>query len=202
MKKLLSSLRRALVAPVLLGGILALPAFAVMAPAQASVFFDFVCAAPTPDCNGDSQFSGTFEFSEFAANSAWFYGRPEWWLSFTFTIGSTGVTVTRENLNLIEPTDVYFLMSDDRNSIRAIGAFIPGIDPFPVTFGARGGYVDIVTDCKIGDEECPATWHNTNVGTVFGEWVRRTPEALSMPGTLALFGLGLAGLVVLRRRRA
>lgn len=197
MKKVVSSLRRVLFAPVLFGALLGLPAVALVAPAQASVIFDFVCTSPA-NCNGDDRFGGYFEFSDAAVAARSFDGSADNWLRFVFTSGAR-VGLRWGLGNLVFPTrdEVSFVLSADRNRIMAInndvdrGAF--------VTFSASGDIFSIDEAacqnvlCRVQDVG--------GTGQVTGQWVRRNPVALSEPGTLALIGLGLVGIAVLRRRQ-
>ena len=193
MKKVVSSLRRALIACVFLGGLLALPAVAMVAPAQASVIYDFVCTAPTADCGGDSQFGGYFEFSDAAVAAGSFDGGGGNWVSFVFTSGSSGVTWTLPNL-FDQLAEIAFVLTDDRSRILSITD--TKLFSSNLSFVLSGEVLTIrdVTcqniTCEVWDDDF-----------ITGEWVRR-PAALSVPGTLALFGLGLAGVAVLCRRRA
>ena len=196
MKRLFSSLRRALVAPVVLGGLLALPAVALVAPAQATVIYDFVCTAPTADCGGDSQFGGYFEFSDAAVAAGSFDGSGGNWVSFVFTSGIAGVTWTLPNL-FDELADVAFVLTDDRSRILSITDTKQFSSNLSFILGSQVLAIREVTCQNITCE----VWDVDDAGFITGEWVRRAAE-LSTPGTLALFGLGLAGLVVLRRRRA
>ena len=197
MKRVVSSLRRALVVPVFLGGLLAIPAVVAVAPAQASVIFDFVCTGPA-NCRGDDQFGGYFEFSDAAVAARRFDGSAGNWLRFVFTSGSR-VGLRWGLGSLIFPTrdEVSFVLTADRNRImsinndRDLGAF--------VTFSASGDIFSIDegacqnVSCRVQDVG--------GTGQVTGQWVRRNPVVLSEPGTLALIGLGLVGIAALRRRQ-
>ena len=172
-----------------------LPLFAAGAPAKAGVIYDFVCTAPTADCNGDTQFGGFFEFSEAAMAAGSFSGTPDNWLDFFFTSGDKGgLTWTLAGLFNNTPDEIDFVLNGDRSRIMSItntdGSFIA----FTTLGDALG----------IGETTCQnitcVVEDLGGTGIVTGEWVRRA-AAVPEPGTIGLFGTCLLALTALRRRR-
>jgi hypothetical protein len=176
--------------------------------AQAGVFFDFVCADPT--CNGSPNFSWEIEFDPLvvSANNS-FTGADNGIFGMTIMSGvGDGFTLTLADLK------DYGGVNNDRSNLKitfdATATQVQGFedaDPsasiIAPDFGGSIGVVRMIEGTNFNyfiteiEDFSPV---NVSDGTdIRGRFVRR---AIPEPGTLALFGLGLAGLGFARRRRA
>ena len=176
----------------LLGGTFA----ASTGAATAAVIFDFVCDDPT--CGGDPIWGGSYEFTDASVLSGVATGAADI-LSFSFQSSDKGglswVLADLSNGHTLAALTVTFNGARDRILSINGGSSVCGSTSAPCAGynnDASGDGIDFLGTNAFEVDD------NLNQ-TLSGDWVRRLiPE----PGTLALFGLGLVGLGVARRRKA
>ena len=175
--------------------------------ANASVFFDWVCADPT--CSGDSGFSTFFEFSDAAVASGDFTG-------VSGNILSAGLTSSVGDgfaLDLSDLEEVPGTIAADQSNIRVVldAARQTVIMLEDVSFGVLLDFLDAAEGQIIFHESNLVPYlvefrrdfspvccvsDDTDIRGQFERRASSTPE----PTTLALLGLGLAGLGFAKRR--